>query len=264
MGVASLATGFAAGETGARMQRMLEAVGVETAFLPVAGETRTNTVLFEAETGTHSTICAEGLRATPADLDALVATLSQRTRPGDVVVLAGSLPEGLPVDAYVPLIREARARGARTILDSSGPFLAAALPGQPWAVKPNREELESLAGRLVPGPAEAVAAGRDLLGTGVTWVVASLGAGGAVAVAREEAWVAEPLPVRVANPAGAGDAVVAQIALGIEHGWDLARTLREAVAAATAVVVTPGTAECDVSRLAEFREQVMIRPWTGP
>jgi 1-phosphofructokinase len=261
MGMASLATGFAAGEAGARMRRMLEAVGVETAFLPVAGETRTNTVLFEAETGTHTTICAEGLRATPADVDALAATLAERTRPGDVVVFAGSLPEGLPVDAYAALIREAQSRGARTILDTSGPFLAAAIPARPWAVKPNREELESLAGRPVPDAAAAVAAARDLLAEGVTWVVASLGADGAVAVGGGQAWVAEPIPVRVVNPAGAGDAVVAQIALGLERGWDLPHTLREATAAATAVVVTPGTAECDVSRLDEFRERAVIQAW---
>jgi 1-phosphofructokinase family hexose kinase len=262
MGVTSLATGFAAGETGARMRRMLEDAGVETAFLPVAGETRVNTVLFEAETGTHTTICAEGLRATPADLDALAATLSRRTHPGDVVVYAGSLPDGIPADAYASLIRASHERGARTILDSSGAFLAAAIPAQPWAVKPNRDELEGLAGRPVTGLAEAIAAARELLAAGVTWVFASLGAAGAVAVASGEAWVADPFPVRVVNPAGAGDAVVAQMALGIEHGWDLARALREAVAAATAVVVTPGTAECDVSRLGEFRKRVVVRPWT--
>jgi 1-phosphofructokinase family hexose kinase len=261
MGVTSLATGFAAGETGARMRRMLEAVGVETAFLPVAGETRMNTVLFESETGTHTTICAEGLVVTPNDLAALAATLAERTRPGDVVVFAGSLPDGVPVDAYASLIREAHQRGARTILDTSGAFLAAAVPAQPWAVKPNREELESLAGRPVTGPADAVAAARELLAAGVTWVVASLGAAGAVAVAAGEAWVADPLPVQVANPAGAGDAIVAQMALGIERGWDLARTLREAVAAATAVVVTPGTAECDVCRLPEARARVTVGVW---
>jgi 1-phosphofructokinase len=260
MGVASLATGFAAGEAGARMQRMLEAVGVETAFLPVAGETRMNTVLFEAETGTHTTICAEGLRVLPADVAALGATLVGRIGPGDVVVFAGSLPDGMPADAYAPLIQDAQARGARTILDTSGPFLAAAIPARPWAVKPNREELESLAGRPVPDPAAAVAAARELLAEGVTWVVVSLGAEGAVAVASDQAWVAKPIPVRVVNPAGAGDAIVAQMALGIERGWDLPRTLREAVAAATAVVVTPGTAECDVSRLDEFRERAVIRP----
>lgn len=267
MGVTSVATGFAAGETGARMERMLAEAGVGTAFLPAAGETRINTVLIERETGTHTTICAEGLRVTAAELEALRTTVAGRLAacPADVasvVVLAGSLPEGAPPDAYVGLIETARAAGARTILDSSGPYLAAALAAEPWAVKPNREELESVTGRPVATPTGAVAAARALLARGVTRVVASLGAGGAVAVEAGAAWVAEPLQVEVASPAGAGDGMVAAMALGALHDWDLPRTLREAVAAATAVVVTPGTAECDVDRLPEFRQRVVVRAWS--
>jgi 1-phosphofructokinase family hexose kinase len=229
----------------------------------VAGQTRVNTVLLERETGTHTTICAEGLQVTSEDVAALGATvagwLAAHARETPVVVFAGSWPAGARADAYVPLLRAARAAGAATILDASGAYLAAGIAAPPWALKPNREELESLAGHPVATPDAAVDAARDLLARGVTRVVASLGAGGAVAVEGEQAWVAEPLAVEACNPAGAGDAVVAAMALGAEGGWDLPRVLREAVAAATAVVVTPGTADCDVSRLAAFRQRVVVR-----
>jgi 1-phosphofructokinase family hexose kinase len=266
MGVSSVATGFAAGETGMRMERMLADAGVQTAFLPVGGQTRINTVLIERETGTHTTICAEGLRVTAADLATLRTTVAQllSARPhgaAAVVVFAGSLPEGAPSDAYISLIETAHAGGARTILDSSGPFLHAALKAAPWAIKPNREELESVAGGPIPTPAAAIAAARALLTRGVTRVVASLGASGAVAVEGDAAWVAEPLCVEAISPAGAGDGMVAAIAQGAVCGWDLPHTLREAVAVASAVVVTPGTAECDVGRLPEFRERLVMRAW---
>jgi 1-phosphofructokinase family hexose kinase len=266
MGVSSVATGFAAGETGGRMERMLAEAGVRTAFLPVEGQTRVNTVLIERETGTHTTVCAEGLRVATAELEALRASVADllSTRPSGtaaVAVFAGSLPEGAPADAYVPLIETARAAGALTILDTSGRYLAEALRAAPWAVKPNREELESLAGRPIATPAEAIAAARALLVRGVRRVVASLGAAGAVAVEGDAAWVAEPLPVTSVSPAGAGDGMVAAMSLGAAHGWDLPRTLREAVATATAVVVTPGTAECDVARLPDFRKRVVVRAW---
>jgi len=284
LGVSSVATGFAAGETGERMERMLVDAGVKTAFLPAGGQTRINTVLIERETGTHTTVCAEGLQVSAADLETLrakVADLLAARPPGAaaVAVFAGSLPEGAPADAYVSLIETARAAGARTILDSSGRSLAAAVAAGPWAVKPNREELETLAGRAITSPREAIAAARALLSRGVTRVVASLGAAGAVAVegdaapsgpgARDDgssapahsAWVAEPLPVTPVSPAGAGDAMVAALAQSAVHGWDLPHTLREAVATATAVVVTPGTAECDVARLPEFRARVTVRAW---
>lgn len=264
MGVASVATGFAAGETGERMRRILEEAGVETAFLPVAGQTRLNTVLLEQETGVHTTICAEGLRVTPDDVAALGARmlgwLVAHAEEPRVVVFAGSWPVGAPDDAYVPLLRAAREQGAWTILDASGRYLAAGVHAPPWALKPNREELESLAGRPIATLDDAVAAARELVAAGVPRVVVSLGRMGVVAVEAGQAWAAEPLTVEAVNPAGAGDAVVAAMALGAEQGWELPRVLREAVAAATAVVVTPGTAELDVDRLPEFRQRVQLRP----
>jgi fructose-1-phosphate kinase PfkB-like protein len=98
-----------------------------------------------------------------------------------------------------------------------------------------------------------------LFAAGVSRVVASLGADGLVAVEGGEAWVAEAIPVEVGNPAGAGDAVVAALALGVTNGWDLERTVREAVALATAVVVTSGTAVCEVTRVPEFRDRAVVR-----
>src|SRR5216684_6298070 len=60
--VSTVATGFAAGDLGHRMEAMLAAAGVECAFIATGGETRINTVIIEAATGTHTTICAESLQ----------------------------------------------------------------------------------------------------------------------------------------------------------------------------------------------------------
>src|SRR5437016_1337129 len=69
--VPTLATGFAAGDIGHRMEAMLAAAGVECAFITTGGETRINTVLIEEATGTHTTICAESLEVESAHVDAL-------------------------------------------------------------------------------------------------------------------------------------------------------------------------------------------------
>src|SRR5688572_10197708 len=49
--VETVATGLAAGDTGRRMELMLRRVGVVADFVWTEGETRTNTVLIETETG---------------------------------------------------------------------------------------------------------------------------------------------------------------------------------------------------------------------
>ncbi|MFD7057321.1 PfkB family carbohydrate kinase [Streptomyces mirabilis] len=77
------------------------------------------------------------------------------------VVLSGSLPPGLPVDAYASLIAMARARGVPALLDAEGEALTAALAAAPDVVKPNAHELAGVIGGSDPeaGAAAPSAAG---------------------------------------------------------------------------------------------------------
>ena len=47
------------------------------------------------------------------------------------------------MDGYARLVRLATAAGARAVVDSDGPSLAAALDERPWLVKVNAAEAES-------------------------------------------------------------------------------------------------------------------------
>src|SRR5438876_7072232 len=85
--VPTLATGFAAGDIGHRMETMLAAAGVECAFIATGGETRINTVVIEAATGTHTTICAESLLVEPEHGEALVALVEREALRAGIAVL---------------------------------------------------------------------------------------------------------------------------------------------------------------------------------
>jgi hypothetical protein len=78
-----------------------------------------------------------------------------------LVMMSGSLPPG--IDPGRELIRVARSRGVRVILDASGRPFRAALPAAPFLVKPNRDELEEWAGEPIPTLDLVVAAARRLL-----------------------------------------------------------------------------------------------------
>src|SRR5207244_4032485 len=112
---------------------------------------------------------------------------------GDVVVLAGSVPEGAPAEYYTTLIPRFRERGVRVILDSSGASLAAGAAALPWALKPNSEELEVLAGGPVADVATAAAVARAWVARGVGLVAASLGASGLIVADASGAWHAPAL-----------------------------------------------------------------------
>lgn len=257
LGEETVATGLAGGETGRRMEAMLRAAGVTADFVWTRGETRINTVLIETESAAHTTVCSAGLRPEEHAYEALLSWVDRWARSARAVVLSGSLPEGWAPERYAELVRAVKPY-APVVVDASGAALRAALAEGPSAVKPNRDELESVSGPLA-GQAEALAAARRLREFGAERVLASRGAEGALLVSANGAWASPPLPVPVVNPAGAGDGMTACLALGLARGWDEPETLRWAMAVSSAVVTTRGTGEVHRADIERLLGQVEIK-----
>ena len=208
--------------------------GIVDRFVRIAGETRTNIKIADKASGETTDVNLPGLTVSDGAFGSVRAALERAAAPGRPVALAGSLPESMPVTAWATLVADLARQGARVVLDTSGPPLAAALDGgqRLHAVKPNRAELEALLGRPLPTVADIVAAARSLLDR-VALVVVSLGADGALFVDRESA-LAAALPVKkTLSTVGAGDAMVAGIAAALVEGASLDRLARLAVAFAT-------------------------------
>ena len=128
-----------------------------------------------------------------------------------------------------------------------------------FLIKPSLRELREAAGAELPGPAEQIAAARDVIARGCTrHLLVSLGAQGALLVGPDTAQRFPPVQVPPGSGVGAGDAMVAGVAVGLTRGWPLAEAVRLGVAAGAAMLLTPGTAPCtreDTERLFAQTEQ---------
>lgn len=242
LGEESVATGLAAGDPGRRMEVMLRQGGVTPDFVWTDGETRINTVLVETETRSHTTLCAAGLKPDRHTLPGLLAWIERWAEPADVTVFASTLPEVWGPEIYPQLLRAASRWNKPIVVDASGKSLQAALEVGVTAIKPNRHELESVAGPL-NDHSSIIRAAKRLQEEGATWVLVSLGEDGALLTSPRGTWTAPALEIPVVNPSGAGDGMTACLALGLARGWDEVETLRWAVAVSAAVVTTRGTAE---------------------
>jgi tagatose 6-phosphate kinase len=260
LGTTSLATGFVAGETGRRMLAMLQQQGVQTDFLPTGGETRTTYVVARESDGAQCTITYNTLETTAADGEALAAHVRARVARAGVKVLfmGGSLPPGLPVDWYVPLIREARALGVFTGLDVAMPYLEASLVARPDLVKPNAAEASALLGRPMESLDDAVAGVRELQARGIAVPIITLGDKGAVAATPEGLFRVPPLRVRAINTAGAGDGFNAGLLQARLRGETWAEALRWAGAVATSILLTPGTGVLRADDVRRLYPQVRV------
>ena len=229
-GLRVTATGLVGKDNPACFEALFAAQGITDAFLRAEGATRTNIKL--VDDGETTDVNLPGLSATPATLAAVRRALLERLAPGDLAVVAGSLPLGCPEDHYAELIAAVHAAGAHVLLDASGPALAAALaaPVLPWCIKPNRDELASWLGAPLRDAAAICAAARRLHAHGVALVVVSLGSEGAVFVSAEGLVRARLAATNIVTTVGAGDAMVAGIAAAATTHGDLAATARLATA----------------------------------
>jgi 1-phosphofructokinase len=167
--------------------------------------------------------------------------------------MGGSLPRGVPVDAYAQIIELVQSRGARAFLDADGPALRAGLKAKPFGIKPNVNELRRLVGRPLRTEREIVRTAEALQRAGIETVLVSRGRQGMLVIQQRERLKAVPPPVRVRSTVGAGDSCVAGFVLQDAGGKTLEDAVRLATAAGTAATLAPGNQLCrlkDVERLA--------------
>ena len=210
-------------------------------FIWCDGSVRTNLKVFDRARGVVTEFNESGRPVSALDLERMTELIVHRAGRARCLVLSGSMPPGCPKDYYAQLLRAVEGKGCRCVLDADGAALRAGIEAQPWMIKPNRAELENLAGRPLKDVAAVRDAAREIVKRGVRVVAVSLGAEGALIVGENEAYRAAALKVPVRSTVGAGDAMVA----GLSVGFAADATLRDAfcmgVAAASAMCMTEGS-----------------------
>ncbi|MGA1836367.1 1-phosphofructokinase family hexose kinase [Herbiconiux sp. 11R-BC] len=243
------------------MVAALAAEGIPVQTVPVRARIRSNTTVTEPD-GTTTKFNEPGEPLDMADQDALVALVVTHAAAASWVVLAGSLPPGVPDDFYARLvagIRDSAARAGRPApgiaVDTSGaPLVALVASGEPVdLVKPNGEELLELAAGLgLPVPetdAEAFEADRELVAEVAERLVSpslgaalvTLGARGALLVSADDILSADAPVIVARSTVGAGDCSLAGYLLAADRGDDGSARLAQAVAHGAAAASLPGS-----------------------
>ncbi|WP_407187634.1 1-phosphofructokinase family hexose kinase [Bradyrhizobium centrosematis] len=242
------------GLTGDLLQQLLDREGVESLTFPIAGETRQDFFVSEISTGQPYRFILPGPPLAESEWQRCLAMLSALEPFPRFVVASGSLPGGVPDDFYARVASIVRQRGARMILDTSGPALVAAVAEGVELVKPNLREMRELVGREPSDAAEWEAAARTLVRSGKAATVAlTMGHLGAALVTSDRVLRARPLAITPVSAVGAGDSFLGALVHGLASGADLEHCFRQAVAAGAAALLNPGTELCrpdDVKRLA--------------
>ncbi len=246
-----------AGETGEFLQRLLLKHVDDPVYVWVDGETRINCTILEQETGDQYEVSGIGPSLSKARLDALLQKFIARVGQG-YGVATGSVPPGVDQAVYARLIHQIQSTGGRGVLDAQAELLRRGIEAKPFLVKPNRFELEQLAGRSLEDMDEVAAESRRLLEKGVETVCVSLGGEGALLTTSNVTLYAVPPKVTVRSTVGAGDSMVAGLVAGFAGGRSVEEILRLAVACSAGTVKQPGTELFSTEELPELKQQVEI------
>lgn len=247
------------GVIGKLLQRLVEREGIDSIVTPSHVETRENFTAYEQATGDQYRFVLPGSALHRAEWEACVDKLVTLPQKPKFVVVSGSVPPGVPEDFFAQVSRIAKQFGAKTVVDTSGPALGAALDEGITLVKPNQTELSELVGMPLSSEADRIAACRKLVDDKRAEMVAlTLGEDGSLLVTKNGAWRAQPMKIEVVSAVGAGDSFLGGLVAGLAKNLPLEQAFRQAVAAGTAAVMSPGTELCREQDVKHLLQDVKI------
>ncbi|MBL8691614.1 MAG: 1-phosphofructokinase family hexose kinase [Rhodospirillaceae bacterium] len=248
------------GSTGTLLSRLLLKEGVQILPIETQEETRQDVTVLESSTGRQYRFIMPGAALDTGEWKKCLDHVARAHPEPRFVVGSGSLPTEVPADFYARLCRIAGRAGARMVLDCSGEPLKAALTEGAYLIKPNLREFEELIGHALPSDADRIQAGRDLISRGACQLVAlTLGSDGALLIARDSAFRAEGLPIKVSSVVGAGDSFLGGMVAALAKDDSIEEALRYGVAAGTAATFNAGTELCHLDETMRLVKHVVIR-----
>jgi len=201
----SICLGFAGGFTGEYISNELNKMGIDTDFVKIKENTRINTkVLGMVETE----INGPSPKLSKEDINKLLKQLSTLTKE-DLIVISGNIPNSFSMKNYELVLDILNKNKVSIVVDTSGVPLLKSLKYNPFFIKPNKYELESLLKVKINSEKELFVAAKKLLNKGAQNVMVSLGKKGGIFVNNKLELKAKAINGKVINTVGAGDSSVA-------------------------------------------------------
>ncbi len=212
LGYENTALGFYAGFTGNELQRLVEEKGICADFIPVAeGMSRINVKIRGDE---ESEINGQGPAILDDDIEKLYEKL-ERLRDGDILVMAGSIPDVMPQTIYMDIMKYLADRNLKIVVDATKDLLVNVLQYHPFLIKPNNHELGEIFGVTLKERSEVIPYAKKLQKMGAKNVLISMAGDGAVLIAEDgNIYESEAPKGKVVNSVGAGDSMVAGFLAG--------------------------------------------------
>ncbi len=262
MGATAVLCGFSGGETGTLLRPLLAAATAGNARL-VSTTGASGCYVTDRRSGERD-VLAMVLSDPPSrhELDELLSLTSSQALACGWLIVTNPLPgDALPLECYRELVANARAGGARTLVDLSSPRLDSALEGEPDLVKINDWELAEFVSGDVSTPERMLAAARRIRDAGARDVVVTRGEQPALVLHGDDPLQLTPPRFEHGHREGCGDAMMGALAATWARTDSFEQALASGAAAGAANFLRRGLGHASREVVEELTPAVTLERW---
>lgn len=232
--IESTVLGYKAGFIGEEIEKEIQRYGIKSDLIKIKnGITRINVkIMTENE---ETAINTQGPVIEPEELQELYEKI-ENIQKGDLVILSGSIPQGVPDDIYENICKKLQGKDVKIVIDATGELLKKTLKYKPFLIKPNKQELGEVFNTQIKNNDQVLEYSKKLQQEGSKNVLVSLGREGAILL-DENGKIYQKENIRTIkriNTVGAGDSMVAGFIAGYTQFQNYEKALEMGMSAGTA------------------------------
>ncbi|MEO8166616.1 MAG: hexose kinase [bacterium] len=256
--IKTLATGFAGGETGDLIDRLLNEEHILHEFVRVGGMTREGVTYRELD-GTVTAVFEPAHQITSEEAQKLVECVAEKIPQSTWVVCSGSSPSEAADEVFAGIIQLATKQSVKSVLDSYGKVCWKAIESMPTILKINKDEYEKTFGKTLLSEKDYHIAFDELTRLGIHCSIITDGDRPVYATANDSHRLKIiPPTIKAVNSTGCGDSMVAACLYALSSGWEIERALAFGVAAGAANAGRWGIANSPLSDIVLLEQAVSI------
>ena len=258
-GLDSLALGWVGGGAGRMLEDGLNKLGIQTDFVWVSEDTRTNTIIMEESGEWYVKVNEPGPHIPEQAIQELLEQAETYAHEEDIWVASGSLPQDVSEDFYARLIKLLKPKGVKVFFDANANVLQLGCAEGPYLVKPNAEEAEAFVGFSIKNHEDGKRAALPFLRLGISYVALTIGDLGLLLASQKQMVLAVPPKVPVRNATGAGDSLMAGLIAAFSQELPLEEVARWGAAAGTVSVMYEGISQISMDAIEKMLPRVESR-----
>jgi 6-phosphofructokinase 2 len=257
LGGQSVALGFMGGFNGLEAEGRLTNEGIICDFTRINKETGERVVIHQRKKKTQTLLSTCPPEVEPFEIITLLNKVRQLPK-GSTLIISGTIPPGVSDSLYAQMITLLKDSDVKVFLDADGEAMKKGVHAGPYLIKPNIHEFGRLTEKNFKDYDDIFEAIDPYMNLAETAIV-SMGAKGAIGASRQERFVVTPPKVAVKSSTGAGDALLAGVAYGLNKAMSFKDALTLGVACGTASTLMADSGVLSVNDVNEIRSNLVIK-----